>query len=398
MTLSDAHRRQVTAALLIGTFLASLEVSVVGAAMPTILEDLRGVGHYGWPFTAYLLAQTVTMPLYGAWADRRGRREAYLVGVSLFLVGCLLCATAPDMTTLIVGRAVQGVGAGAILPLTMTIFGDIWPLRERTRMQGWFSLVWGVSSVVGPLVGGAVTEAVGWPGIFWLNLPPGLFAFGVVALRVPASLGRGAAHARPSAWSLLREPTQQAVAGAGLLLGGALMGFIAYLPVHVQGVGGGSALDAGLALLPLSIAWTAASNVAGRVVMRVGFRALVVGGTLLVAAGSAWAAFSPAAFGPLVLFGAGMGFTIATFTVSVQEAAPPALRGTATSWSLFARSIGGAAAAQLFGGLAGFRAGAASLADVPDLAGGLHRVFVAVAVMAALGAGVVMVRFPRGAS
>lgn len=393
--LSAEHRRQVTAALLVGTFLASLEVSVVGAAMPTVVGELGGVALYGWAFTAYLLAQTVLIPVYGAWADRRGRREAYLFGVSAFVLGSLICAAAPSMGVLVAGRAIQGIGAGAVVPLTMTLFGDMWPLQERTRMQGWFSLVWGVSSVIGPLAGGLITDTVGWRGIFWLNLPPGLLAAFVVAMRVPAALGRGHAHERAPLGALLGDPVQQAVNAAGPLLGGALMGFIAYLPLYVQGVRGGTALDAGLALLPLSVAWTVASNVAGRVVLRVGFRALGVLGTVLVAAGAAWSASTPDALGALLLFGAGMGFTIATFNVSVQETAPRSLRGTATSAALFTRSLGGAAGAQLFGWLAGFRPDTASLAEVVDLEGGLDRVFLVVAALA-LGAGLVVIaRFPR---
>lgn len=395
--ISPARRRLVTAALLVGTFLSSLEVTVIGAAMPTVVSELHGVSLYAWAFSAYLLAQTITIPFYGIWADRRGRREAYLAGVVFFVGGSAVCAAATSMPMLVAGRAVQGIGAGAVLPLTMTLFGDMWPVRERTRLQGLFSLVWGVSSVLGPLVGGLVTEAVGWRGIFWLNLPPGALAGVVVGALVPAALGRGEGHQRHSRWGLLRDPTQQAVNGAGLLLGGALYGFIGYLPVLVQGVEGGDALDAGLVLLPLSLAWTAASNVGGRVVHRTGFRFLVRLGTALVAVGGVLAAWGPTRLVPLVLFGAGMGFTIASFTVAAQEAAPRTLRATATSLALFSRSIGSAVVVQAFGWLAGFRPGTASLADVPDLEAGVLRVFAGVGALSVLAALIVQFRFPSTA-
>lgn len=392
--ISPARRRLVTAALLVGTFLSSLEVTVIGAAMPTVVSELHGVSLYAWAFSAYLLAQTVTIPLYGVWADRRGRREAYLAGIVFFVGGSAVCAAATSMPMLVAGRAVQGIGAGAVLPLTMTLFGDMWPVRERTKLQGLFSLVWGVSSVIGPLVGGLVTEAVGWRGIFWLNLPPGALAGVVVAALVPAALGRGQGHERHARRALLRDPTQQAVNGAGLLLGGALYGFIGYLPVLVQGVEGGDALDAGLVLLPLSLAWTAASNLGGRIVHRTGFRFLVRLGTALAAGGGVLAAWGPDRMAPLLLFGAGMGFTIASFTVAAQEAAPRALRATATSLALFSRSIGSAVVVQVFGWLAGFRPGAGSLADVPDLEAGVLRVFAGVGALSVVAALIVQLRFP----
>lgn len=392
--MTDARRRAITGALLLGTFLSSLEVTVVGAAMPAVVGSLGGAGWYAWTYTAYLLAQTVTTPAYGALADRLGRRPAYLLAVGVFLAGSALCAVAPDMGTLVAGRAVQGVGAGGILPVTQTIFGDIWPVRQRTRIQGVFSLVWGVSSLVGPLLGGLITEAVGWRGVFWLNLLPGAAAAAAVGALVPAGVVGGGRRVTGGLRELLRSPTQQAVLGAGFLLGGALYGYIGYLPLQVTAVEGGTAVEAGLLLLPLSVAWSAAAFTGGRLVGRFGFRTVVRLGVVLATAGAALGALDPTAWPGLVVFGLGMGFTIASFAVAGQEDAPPDLRGTATAWAIFSRAIGSAVLVQAFAWLAGVRPGVTDLAHVPDLAEGVARVFVGIAACAGLAAAVVYARFP----
>ncbi|MEC7946344.1 MAG: MFS transporter, partial [Myxococcota bacterium] len=188
--VSPAARRLITLALLVGTSLASLEAMVVGPAMPAVVGEFGGAGLYPWVFTAYIGAQTLTMPLYGVLADRRGRRAAYLLGVTLFLAGSLVSAMADSMAVVVAGRLLQGLGAGAILPVTQTIFGDLYPVEERTRMQGWFSLIWGLSSLLGPAVGGWLTEAFSWRAVFWLNLAPGLLSAFLIGALVPASLGR----------------------------------------------------------------------------------------------------------------------------------------------------------------------------------------------------------------
>ncbi|MFZ5476597.1 MAG: MFS transporter [Myxococcota bacterium] len=395
--LTPRDRRVVTAALLVGTFLSSLEVSVVGAAMPTVVADLGGLALFPLSFSAYLLAQTVSTPAWGVVADRVGRRDTYVAGVLAFLAGSGVCALAPSMDVLVAGRVVQGVGAGAIMPLTMTLFGDLWPVDARARLTGLFSIVWGVSALIGPLVGGLITDAIGWRGIFWMNLAPGLAAGAVVAWAVPRALGQGGVGLAGDWTSLLKDPTQQAVNGVGLLLGAALYGFIGYLPVQVQGVRGGDALAAGLALLPLSIAWTVASNVAGSLMIRVGFRFLVRLGTAVAATGAAMTLVSPDWMPALIVYGAGNGLAIASLTVSAQEAAPQRLRGTATSIAMFSRSIGAAVGVQIYGLLAGFRPGAGSLAEVPDLGGGLARVFAAVVIAGGGAALVAFLRFPAPA-
>ena len=398
--LPPGPRRVVVGALLVGTLLASMEVVVVGPAMPAVVQELGSAGLYPWVFTAYVAAQTLTIPAYGWLADRWGRRDGYLLSVVLFILGSAVCALADRMDLVVAGRAVQGLGAGGLIPLTVTVFGDLYPLRERTRIQGVFALVWGLSSLLGPLMGGLLTEAFSWRAIFWINVAPGVLAGAVVVFTLPRTLGR---HARPAgggggAWTLLRDPTQQAILGSGLVLGGVLLGVVSYVPLLVQAVQGGSVLDAGLALLPMSLAWTLAANLAGRMLGRLGFRGLTRAGTALVALGCAGLAWRPDSLAGLILMGLGMGLVISTWNVAAQEAAPPHLRGTATSLSLFSRSVGGAAAVPGLAALAGIRPDTASFSQVQDLPAGMDRIFLALALAAALAAVIAWLRFPRVAS
>ena len=397
LQLSPQRRRAITGALLVGTLLSSMEVMVVGPAMPAVVSELGQAGLFPWVFTAHILMSTIATPVTGFLADRAGRAWLYAVAVALFLLGSAACAMAPTMPAMVAARAVQGVGGGALITLTLTLFGDLYPAAQRTKVQGLFSIVWGVSALVGPALGGYITDTWSWRGIFWIGLPPGIVAAAVVLYLLPR--GRHQAHEPLSLWrgirTLLGDPTQQAVAGSGLLLGAALTGVLAYLPVWVRAVKHGSAMDAGIALLPLSLAWTLGANVAGRLVQRLGFQVLVRTGTGLVCLGTMINAFYPANQPGLLLFGLGMGFTISSFTVSSQEAAPQSLRGAATSLALLSRSLGSAAGVPLFGLLAGFQPGAGDFDDIPGLDLGIVHVFYAVGAAAMVGAAIVALRFPR---
>ena len=166
--------------LLLGMFLAALEATVVGTAMPTVIASLGGLDRYSWVFSAYLLTSTVTVPVWGRLSDLYGRRLFYLIGVAFFLVGSALSGASQSITQLIAFRAIQGLGAGALIPLSMTINGDIYTLRERARMQGLFSGVWGLASILGPLAGGFITDSISWRWVFYINIPFGLAAAVVV--------------------------------------------------------------------------------------------------------------------------------------------------------------------------------------------------------------------------
>src|SRR5215510_12003014 len=182
VVLSKRRRRVVTAGVMLGMFLAALEATVVGTAMPTVIASLGGLDRYSWVFSAYLLTSTVTVPVWGRLSDLYGRRIPYLIGVAFFLLGSALSGASQSITQLIVFRAIQGLGAGALVPLSLTINGDIYTLVERTRIQGLFSGLWGVASIVGPIVGAVVTEHISWRWVFYLNIPFGLAAAAVVGI------------------------------------------------------------------------------------------------------------------------------------------------------------------------------------------------------------------------
>ncbi|HYR27297.1 MAG TPA: MFS transporter, partial [Thermoanaerobaculia bacterium] len=188
--MSPRRRRAVTAGVMTGMLLAALEGTVVGTAMPTIVATLGGLAHYSWVVSAYLLTSTVTVPLWGKLSDLFGRRPIFQIGIGVFLVGSLACGASQTMTQLIFARALQGIGAGALVPLAMTIIGDIFTLEERARMQGLFSGVWGVSSVVGPLLGGFITDQLSWRWVFYVNLPVGAIALVVIGATLPAVQSR----------------------------------------------------------------------------------------------------------------------------------------------------------------------------------------------------------------
>ena len=184
--ISRRRRRAITAGLLLGMALAALEATVVGTAMPTVIATLGGLAHYSWVFAAYLLTSTASVPLWGRLSDLYGRRRLYLSGIFVFIAGSALSGAATTMTQLIVFRAIQGLGAGALIPLSMTIIGELYTLRERARVQALFSSVWGLASIAGPLVGGYVTDALSWRWVFYLNLPFGVLGAVVIALAYPA--------------------------------------------------------------------------------------------------------------------------------------------------------------------------------------------------------------------
>jgi len=405
-----ASRRRIVQALLLGVFLAALDVLVVAPALPSVVADLGHLPLYPWIFAAYLLTSTVTAPIFGRLADSWGRKPVYVSGLGLFLLGSVLCGAAPSMPLLVAMRALQGLGAGAVLPITFTLVGDLYPLEQRARMQGVFASVWGVASVVGAPLGGALVTYVGWRAVFYLNLPFGLAAISIIARRlqepprerrghhldVPGAIAltlgltaglvalqrRGEAGGDPWAFGLwtativllgafawrersspepLVDPTLLRsrlflAANAGGFLGfGALYSAMAHVPLMVRGVQGGSAQAAGVALVPLSLSWVAASNAAGRLVLRAGYRAVTTLGGLLVVAGCAGlslldeTASTLGIYVCLVTLGLGMGLSMTGFLIAVQGVAPPGRLGIATSAVQFFRSMGGAVGMAVLG-------------------------------------------------
>ena len=180
--LSRRRRWAVTGGVMLGMVLAALEATVVGTAMPTVIATLGGLDRYSWVFSAYLLTSTVSVPVWGRLSDLFGRRNLYLVGVFFFLLGSALSGASQSILQLIAFRAIQGLGAGALIPLSMTINGDIYTVAERARIQGLFSGVWGLASIIGPLAGGFITDQLSWRWVFYINIPFGLAAAAVVGI------------------------------------------------------------------------------------------------------------------------------------------------------------------------------------------------------------------------
>ena len=424
--MSRARRRVVTAGVMTGMLLAALEGTVVGTAMPTIVAALRGLAHYSWVFSAYLLTSTVTVPVWGKLSDVFGRRRLFQIGVAVFLVGSAACGLAQTMTQLIIWRAVQGIGAGALVPLAMTIIGDIFTLEERARMQGLFSGVWGVSSVFGPLVGGFITDQLSWRWVFLINVPVGIAAaaiigFGLVeqprherpkidylgafVLTVTVTLlllvlsGGGApaemvsplnvallvAIAAMTIWfirieknaadpivplELFRNRVGSVAIIVGFLAGVAMFASITFVPLMAQGVLGATATQAGSFLTPLMLSWVLASIVGGRLLIRLGSYALVLSGLVLMLVGSGLLATFSASTPKLllmtylVLIGAGLGLTMLTLLIASQHSVPREQLGITTSLNQFSRSIGGAIGVALLGAV--LAAGLVGFSDDPN--------------------------------
>src|SRR5262245_47064019 len=328
ITLSSRRRWFLTAGLLLGIFLAALEATVVSTAVPTVVGHLGGLDRYSWVFSAYLLTSTASVPLWGRLSDLYGRRPVYLAAIALFLVGSMLAGISQSMLQLVMFRALQGLGAGGLIPLALTIIGEIYTLAERTRMQAVFSSVWGVSSIAGPLVGGFITDTISWRWIFYLNLPIGLAAAFIVHKTLPehardrdvtvdwlggallflsTTLLLAALTETSLLWAiaavlsiavfvyaerrtvdpilpftLFRNRNVTAATVVGFLTGMPLFGSIAFLPLLVQVTTGGSATSAGQLLTPLYLTWVLASIVAARFLLRIGVRASTIGGTCAV--------------------------------------------------------------------------------------------------------------------
>ena len=397
-------RQVVTAALVMAMFLAALEATAVGTAMPTVVAELGGVSRYSWVFSAYLLAGTTTVPMYGKLADLFGRKLIFTVSISLFLLGSILCGTSHSLTQLIVYRTIQGLGAGGVMPIAITLVGDIYTLEERGKMQGVFSAVWATSSLVGPAAGGLITDYLTWRWVFYINIPFGLAAIallraflreeeerrehsldylGTLSLTVSVAVLLLALLEGPNLWGWTGSGTlgmigfalvgfafflwQETRAPEPMLplelfkirviavasLGGVLMGALlycaaAFVPMFTQGVLGGTAVDAGMTLAPMSIGWPIASTTAGWLLMRLGYRPFIllgatfgILGCLLLYAADPGSGKAPVMLAMFCL-GLGLGFTSTPYLLAVQNAVPWNRRGVATSSVQFFRSIGGA--------------------------------------------------------
>jgi EmrB/QacA subfamily drug resistance transporter len=401
-------RSLVIASVMISMFMISIEATIVSTAMPQIVAQLGGLHIYSWVFSSFLLTQTAMTVVFGKLADVYGRKPMMLMGIAIFLVGSILAGLAGSMMTMVVFRLIQGVGAGAVQPVAITIVADLYPARERGKIQGYLASVWAISAVLGPLAGGFIIRDWSWPWIFWINVPIGVAAaagftifFHEHAKRERRSIDTvGAALFTVAVASLLialteagaSDSTPGLVAGAifclslilfiaqerraadpmisfalwgrrpiaaansvGALASMALIGLTTFLPMYVQGVMHRSPVVAGLALTMMLVGWPSGATLAARSFHRFALRQILVVGTVLVPTGTAVFVFltpqsSPitAALGSLVM-GFGMGLISVSSLVLIQELVDWSQRGSATASNLFARNLGSTLGATALG-------------------------------------------------
>jgi EmrB/QacA subfamily drug resistance transporter len=407
----------ITLGVMMSLFMASMESTVIATAMPTIVAELGGLESYSWVFAIYMLTSTTVVPIFGKLSDIYGRRPIYMVAISLFILGSLLCGLATSMSQLIAARAVQGLGAGGLLPLAFIIVGDIFNLEQRAKVQGLFSGVWGFSSVIGPLVGGFLVDRVAWQWVFLINIPTALVAAALVWVAWsgfarpsgprPAIDYAGAILLSIAMVTLLLGLNQLGGSGGALLLGAALaavaalvvvelraaspvlplrllrwrlfavacahgilagwviFGGMSYVPLFVQVVLGTSATEAGSTLTPMLLAWVLSSVIASRLLLKLSYRTVVLTGMSGFLVGAALLAQVRPEMSRLelivavALMGLGMGASIPAFLIAVQSTVVKTELGTATATLQFARTIGGTFGVSVLGALLSFQLAAA---------------------------------------
>jgi EmrB/QacA subfamily drug resistance transporter len=403
----STNRAFTVVGLILALAMGALEATVISTAMPTVIGELGGIHYYAWIAGAYLLASSVTVPIYGKLADIYGRKPILLFGIAMFLLGSAASGAAQSMGQLIVFRAIQGLGAGSMQPMAITIVGDIFDLEERGKMQGLFGAAWGIFGLTGPMIGGLIVHHLSWRWVFYINLPFGLAAAAIVATQLheriekkPHSLdflGAGlltgtvvalllaasrlgaqvtvlcvgvaavllaaflaverAAKEPVLPLPLFARPVMAVSSLTGAVIGGAMIATLTYVPLFVQGVLHGTPTEAGTAITPMVVGWPIASAIAGRMLPIVGFRPLIrlgLGTTAAAAMALAVVGGSHGLMGLRIItaaFGAGMGCSNTALLLAVQTTVAWEQRGIATASTMFFRTIGGTLAVGVMGGV-----------------------------------------------
>ena len=411
-TISRGRLVLVLAGIMLSMLLAALDQTIVGTAMPHVIAELNGLDHYAWVFTAYMLASTVMVPIYGKLSDIYGRRPFFLIGMALFLAGSALSGTSQDMTQLIAFRGLQGLGAGAMMPIIQAIIGDIFPPAERGKWQGLMMAVFGLATIVGPTAGGWITDNWGWRWVFYVNMPVGFLALTVAGFALPGQIRRtdhsidylGAATLVAGAVPLLLAfswaGTQYEWASAqiiGLMAFSAAMlatffvvetraaepiispslfqnrifsvsviasflvsvgmfGAIMYIPLFLQAVVGSSATNSGAVLTPMMLGFMVSSIVGGQIMARTGrYKLLAIGGFAVGTVGMILlsrmdaTATEALVIRNMIVTGLGIGVMMSLFTIVVQNAFPFQQLGQVTASLQFFRSIGGTIGVAILG-------------------------------------------------
>ncbi|MGV8872106.1 MAG: MDR family MFS transporter [Rhodococcus sp. (in: high G+C Gram-positive bacteria)] len=438
-----SERGPILIALMLSSSLVALDATIIATAVLTIVGDLGGFAQFPWLFSIYLLAQAVSVPLYGKLADLFGRKKIMLFGIAVFCIGSILCGLAWSMPALIVFRAVQGLGAGAVQPMAITIAGDIYTLAERAKVQGYLASVWAISSVLGPALGGIFSEFLSWRWIFFVNIPlcalaafmlwrkfeeaavervkPKIDYLGAGLLAVGATMvllgllegGQSWAWGSPISMSIFvggfvllaifawvesraEEPilplwvfTRRVLVVSSLislLVGALILGLTSYVPTFVQGVFGTGAILAGFSLSTLTLGWPIAASQSGRLYLRFGFRTTALIGGSIAILGTASATLLDAqspiwhVAATCFVIGLGMGLVASPTLIAAQSSVDWSERGVVTSTNMFARSIGSAVGVAVFGAIVNARVSGDPAPE--QLSDAIHLVFIGVLVAA----------------
>ncbi|MDO8673480.1 MAG: MDR family MFS transporter [Dehalococcoidia bacterium] len=427
--MSRTRTIMVMVGIMVGMLLAAIDQTVVGTAMPRIIADLNGLQHYAWVFTAYMLTSTVMVPIYGKLSDIYGRRPFFLAGIVIFLIGSALSGLSQDMTQLIIFRGIQGLGAGAMMPISQAIIGDLFTPAERGKWQGIMMAVFGLATITGPTIGGLITDNWGWHWVFYVNMPIGILALLTAGLAMPALSSHrehtidyfGAATLVAGTTPLLlafswaggqyewlsvqiigllavslvmfvafylivmRSPEpiisprlfNNSIFSVSIittfLVSVGMFGAIMYLPLFVQGALGISATNSGAILTPMMLGVMASSIMGGQLLARTGrYKVLALGSFVVAGVGMFLLSTMTIATSQneiirnMVIVGLGMGVTMSLFTVVVQNAFPPRQLGEVTASLAFFRSIGGTIGVAILGSVMANRFSSALQGNIPD--------------------------------